>query len=104
MKDNNLRFHPLVAEDLQEAFNWYEEQAAGLGGRFYSEVDARFGDIEIRPDIFGRAFEGLEFRFAKLKKFPYLIIFRINESRIDILGVFHSASNPEKWRRAVPRD
>ena len=99
MTSSNLRFHPLVPNDIRQAFLWYEEQAAGLGGDFYSEVDARFDDITRRPDFFGRAFEGLDFRFAKLRRFPYLIIFRLKGNDIEVLGVFHAASNPEKWRR-----
>ena len=99
MTRSNLRFHPQVVQDLQQAFNWYEEQAEGLGGLFYTEVDARFNDIIRQPDIFGRAFDGLDYRFARLRKFPYLIIFRLSGSTVEVLGIFHTASNPDKWRR-----
>ena len=99
MTKNSLCFHPLVAQDLQEAFLWYEEQATGLGQRFYAEVDIRFDHIEEKPDRFAHAFGEPDYRFAMLNKFPYLIIFRTHEGNIEILGVFHSASSPEKWRR-----
>jgi len=99
MTSSNLRFHPQVVQDLQQAFNWYEEQADGLGGLFYTEVDARFDDIIRQPDIFGRAFDGLDYRFARLRKFPYLTIFRLSGSTVEVLGIFHTASNPDKWRR-----
>lgn len=95
----SFRFHPLVVQDIQKAHDWYEEQAIGLGERFYVDVDARFDDIQQQPDRFGRAFEGMDFRFAKLQKFPYLILFRTRKKMIEIVGVFHTASNPDKWRR-----
>lgn len=95
----SLRFHPLVVQDIQKAHDWYEEQATGLGERFYVDVDARFDDIQQQPERFGHAFEEMDFRFAKLRKFPYLIIFRTRAKTIEIVGVFHTASHPDKWRR-----
>lgn len=94
-----LRYHPLVADDISAAIDWYEGRSIGLGERFRCAVDVRFDDIVAAPEIFPSAFDDLDFRFAKVPKFPYLVLFRVRAESVDVLGVLHSASNPAKWRR-----
>lgn len=94
-----LEFHPLVAGDISAAIDWYEERSVGLGARFRSKVDARFDDIVSAPEIFPRAFDDLDFRFARIRKFPYLVLFRVGAEIVYVLAVLHSASDPAKWRR-----
>ncbi len=94
-----FRFHPRVASDLSEAIAWYEDRSTGLGGRFRATVDARFDDILDAPDLFPRAFDDADFRFVRVPKFPYLILYRMQANTISVLGVFHSAGDPAKWRQ-----
>ena len=94
-----LRFHPSVVSDLSEAIAWYDERSVGLGDRFRAAVDARFDDILETPELFPRAFDDLDFRFVRVLRFPYLVLYRIQKDAVFVLGVFHSASDPAKWRR-----
>lgn len=93
-----LRFHPRVVSDLSQALDWYEHRSAGLGNRFSAAFDHRLDAIERFASIFPFAFADLNLRFARLSKFPYLVIFRAKDERIDIIGLFHSASDPTKWQ------
>ena len=94
-----LRFHPLVADDIWAAIDWYEGRSAGLGERFRSAVDGRFDDIIASPEMFPRAFDDADYRFARIPKFPYLVLFRVRPSAVHVVGLFHSATDPKKWRR-----
>lgn len=94
-----LRFHPSVVTDLSDAIGWYEDRSVGLGDRFRAGVDARFDDILDTPELFPRAFDDADFRFVRVRRFPYLVLYRIQDETMLILGVFHSASDPAKWRR-----
>jgi plasmid stabilization system protein ParE len=94
-----LRFHPAVIPDLSEAIHWYDERSLGLGDRFRAAVDARFDDVLNAPELFSRAFDDLDVRFARIRRFPYLVLYRIHGDTVFVLGVFHSASDPAKWRR-----
>ena len=94
-----LRYHPLVADDISGAIDWYEGRSIGLGARFRWAVDTRFDDIVAAPEIFPRAFDDLDFQFARIPKFPYLVLFRVRGEIVYVLGVLHSASDPAKWRR-----
>lgn len=98
-----LRFHPMVADDISAAIDWYEDRSVGLGERFRSAVDARFDDIIAASEMFPRAFDDAEYRFARIPKFPYLVLFRVQPNVIHVLGLFHSATDPKKWRRREER-
>jgi len=98
-----LRYHPLVADDISAAIDWYEGRSVGLGDRFRSAVDARFDDIVDAPERFARAFGDSDFRFARIPKFPYLVLFRVRAEIVYVIGLFHSASDPAKWRRRARR-
>ncbi len=93
---NPLRFHPLVADDLSAATAWYDNVSVDLGNRFRSDIDARLDAVELRPESF--AIVDAPLRAAMVGKFPYLIVFEHSPVSTEILGVFHSASDPRKWR------
>jgi plasmid stabilization system protein ParE len=93
---NRLRFHPAVSSDLGDAIDYYDEVSPLVGGRFRKMVDTRFDLIESQPELFPLAFADV--RFATVRQFPYLILFRQRKETVTILGVFHGASNPERWR------
>lgn len=93
-----LRYHPFVEDDISTAIDWYDGRSAGLGARFRSAVDARFDDVAESPERFACAFGRADFRFAKTRAFPYIVLFRVKRECIYVLGVFHLASDPRKWR------
>jgi hypothetical protein len=96
-----LRFTRWVPDDLVEALNWYDAKSPALGDRFRATVDAAFNAIEKSPEAFPFAFADLQVRFCRLRRFPYLVLYRIEKSAIVVFGVRHGASDPEKWRRRV---
>ncbi len=87
---------PLVADDLEAAANWYADISPELGNRFRAAVDSRFDAVELRPESFGMVDPPL--RAVRVNRFPYLIVFAHSRIATEILGVFHSASDPNKWR------
>ena len=94
---DSLRFHPLVAEDLQAATKWYDDISVDLGNRFRRAVNSRFDAVESRPDLYGRVQN--EIRATRVEGFPYLVVFEIFGDVAEVLGVVHSAADPAKWNR-----
>lgn len=94
--DRPLRFHPLVAADLADATGWYDAISSELGSRFRESVNARLDVITSRAESFGLVDGHL--RATRLQGFPYLIVFEMLEQHVEVIGFFHSASDPEKWR------
>jgi hypothetical protein len=62
-------------------------------------VNAKFDQIAAHPDQFATA--GGDFRFAKVGRFPYVILFRGFGDVVQITGVFHTASDRAKWRKRM---
>ena len=96
---STLRFHPMVVDDLSRAINWYDERSRDLGDRFRAAVDVCLDAITHNPERFGMSYHDM--RVARLSRFPYVITFRIRGEVVQIGGVFHAASDPEKWRREL---
>ena len=91
-----------MADEISAAVDWYEERSAGLGERLRCEVDARFNQILGNPDVFPRGSMTWIF-VSRLQKFPYSVMYRVRVNTVYVLGVFHSAMDPEKWRRRATR-
>lgn len=96
LMDKTLRFHPMVAADLTDATGWYDAISSELGNRFRESVNARLDVIASRAESFGLVDEHL--RVTRLHGFPYFVVFEMLEQHVEVIGLFHSASDPEKWR------
>jgi plasmid stabilization system protein ParE len=100
---HKLRFHAAIPDDLIKAFDYYDEVSLRLADRFRKGVDQRLNDIAKNPEVF--PFDISPIRFAKIDRFPYLIIFTLASNLIYILAIVHGASDSSKWRdRTSERD
>lgn len=61
-------------------------------------LDKTFQSVESRPLTFPLAFLHRQVRFARVKKFPLLVLFIANDDILEILAVVHAASDPDAWR------
>jgi len=87
---------PLAEADLEQAASWYDEEQAGLGSRFLSDVDRMFGRIRERPQQFPSV-SGV-IRRALLHTFPYAVYFRETDETIRVLAVLHLRRRPGLWQ------
>ena len=88
--------------DLKVAFQWYESQELGLGGRMLASMEAAFRRIEENP-------EGFPIRFGSIRRtlvdtFPFGIYFSIEESDIVVHAIYHTSRNPNLLRSRLRRD
>jgi len=91
---------PEVQQDLQEAFNWYEERRSGLGSEFLNCIDAGIQRIRRMPTAFPIVHQ--EYRRLLVRRFPYAIFFEHDGSQIIIYCIFHTSRDPQKWRLRLP--
>lgn len=91
-----LRFHPLLVDDLKSATDWYDRLSTLLGDRFRASIDQSFDSVASYAESFAIVFD--EVRAARVKRFPYLLLFEIHPSAVHVIGLFHTASDPRKWK------
>jgi len=86
---------PRARKELLDAWIWYEERQPDLGERFEIEVYKQLKEIEQHPKRYPERKQF--FRETKIKTFPYLIIYRIDEEEKIILisCIFHTSRNPQ---------
>ena len=85
--------------ELDEAFDWYEAQGAGLGVRFATWVQDTFDRIAFSPESYPVVTDDI--RRAIVRRYPYAIYFRIRLQQIAILTVVHTSQDPRVWQRRV---
>jgi len=94
-----LRIHDLVDCDVRTAERHYCKSSESLAETFRINVEAKVTDVIASPNLYGVAFDAV--RFARVHRFPYLVLFEIDDIELRIYGVFHSASDPARWRDRV---
>ncbi len=92
----NVLFHPLAEEELAHAAQFYEQQAAGLGGAFLDEIERAVNRAVMAPHAGAPLREGLRRQFVR--RFPFSVLYRIDDGTIFILAVMHHRRRPGYWR------
>jgi plasmid stabilization system protein ParE len=94
-----LIIRPEAEAEMTDAFDWYEDRVPGLGSEFLLCVDAVFSAVLRSPQQFPRVHKIV--RRALTRRFPYQILFVVDEDRVVILSVFHAKRNPKRWHKRV---
>jgi plasmid stabilization system protein ParE len=87
-------FRPIVQQEMDEAYDWYEIQRPELGDEFLECVSQQVHLICQAPEAYRIIYRDV--RRALVKRFPYAIYYRIISSRIIIIAVIHTRRNPKK--------
>jgi plasmid stabilization system protein ParE len=92
-------FRPEAQADLLQTRDWYEWQQPGLGEAFSIATDEAVGRIEAMPQMYTIVFRDI--RRGKLRRFPYLIYYRVLSNRIEVIAVLHGSRDPKLWQERV---
>lgn len=92
--------HEKIQADFNDGFAWYENKKKGLGFEFLNEIEVTINKIVAQPGSFGSK-GNLRYREASLKRFPYVIVYRIypRKNEIFISALHHTSKSPRKKYR-----
>src|SRR5262245_52954887 len=90
-----IRFLTLAQREVDDAVVWYEQQAEGLSRDFLDELDRIVRLVRIYP-LMGKQIES-EIRRFLLMRFPYSLIYGIDEDTIVVIAVAHQHRQPRYW-------
>ncbi len=96
-----LDYHPAAIDELIDAVQFYESHQDNLGYRFLDAVDAALEIIKKDPLMWSS--DKLERRKYHVKKFPYLLIYKLSNKFVHILAVAHIAPISQKFSSEVFR-
>ncbi|MGD9971936.1 MAG: type II toxin-antitoxin system RelE/ParE family toxin [Desulfatirhabdiaceae bacterium] len=89
-------FHPQALEEIDDSISFYSDRQPGLGKRFLKALDAAILKIRINPLLYPKIAD--EIRICRLPRFPFGIIYRIGDERIEIVAVMHLKRKPGYWK------
>jgi plasmid stabilization system protein ParE len=78
----------------------YESRMANLGKSFAAEVERTIALVREFPDA-GSPLGG-NVRRVLVARFPYAIVYRHENSAIEIIAVAHQRRRPDYWRQRAP--
>ncbi len=89
-----------AAGELRSAARHYEGQIPGLGHDFIQEVRATILRISQWPE----AWQPLdaEIRRCRTHRFPYGIIYAVENGEVLVISLMHLHRHPDSWRKNLP--
>lgn len=98
MSEPRVRFHPAAAEELEAAFDWYEQQDPGLGMALANEVQRALALVRSQPEAWSVSAFDPRARCFQLTRFPYRLIFAHDANEIVVIALAHTRRRPGYWR------
>jgi toxin ParE1/3/4 len=92
MPKYEIQLQAEAVTDIQNAFDWYEEERAGLGSLFINELEISLGKISENPFFYSSVNNWA--RKIKVNRFPFLIIYETERSAIIVNAVRHIRRRP----------
>lgn len=94
-------YHPEAVEEIVEAVRYYDERAAGLGKELRVELDSAVLLLRQFPES-AAPIQG-SLRRQPLRRFPFALIYAVEESEIRIYAFSHRRRRPGYWLDRLPR-
>ena len=94
-----LEILPEAAQDIADAYDWYERCRVGLGVEFLDKLDDCFRSIQQFPESHGLVRKN--YRRALVQRFPYSVFYEHESDLVAVYCVFHGSQNPKRWQRRL---
>ena len=91
-----VRFLEVAQRELDEAIAYYNSQVPGLGDAYLVESVATIERIRRFPVAWQPL--GKQVRRCRLRRFPYGLIYTVDEGNILVVAVAHTHRRPGYWR------
>jgi plasmid stabilization system protein ParE len=87
---------PEAEQDLFEARNWYDRRSNGSGDEFAEAVSTVLDRLGEMPELHAVVWKDV--RRCRPKRFPYVIYYRVQADRVEVLAIVHGSRDPSIWR------
>jgi plasmid stabilization system protein ParE len=90
-----IRFLTLAQREVDDAVIWYEQQAEGLSRDFLDQLDRAVRLVKHHPKIATQI--EADIRRFLVARFPYSLIYGIDDDSIVVIAVAHQHRHPRYW-------
>lgn len=99
MPTRNHEFLDEARAEQRHAQTWYEIRSLKVAERFVAEIERGIRAIIKEPQRWPRY--GRRVRYFRLRRFPYLIIYRFDETTVTVIAFAHTSRRPGYWRKRL---
>ena len=92
-----IEFHPSAVREAAAAYVWYADRSQRAAGWFLEELDHAINEVSAAPQRYPTHLAGTR-RFL-FRRFPYLLVYRDLDDRIEVIAVAHGKRRPAYWDR-----
>ncbi|MGK3982811.1 type II toxin-antitoxin system RelE/ParE family toxin [Sorangium sp. So ce136] len=92
-----LEFLPAALAEAEEAASWYAERDPRVAARFAEAIEAALNRIADAPDRWPFYRHGT--RRVRLTRFPYLVVYREEPTRVLVVAIAHAKRKPGYWKK-----
>ena len=90
-------FHRLAAQEARAAEAWYAPHSPDTARRFRTEVSA--AAMRIADNVGTHAIPETKCRYVYVRRFPYRLIYSMDDKTALVVAVAHARRRPGYWRR-----
>lgn len=102
MADRPFWFHPDASAEALVAHDRYATASLAAGEGFQNELESARQAIARHPEMWSHYLFGT--RRYLMHRYPYVIVYRLTDERIEIIAVAHGHQRPGYWSdRVVPK-
>jgi len=90
---------PDASKDAEQTRDDLEAQQTGLGQKFLDLLKETLSRISTMPKMYGVVWRNV--RAARLRRFRYIVYYRVYADRVEVLAVMHGNRDAADWLARV---
>lgn len=95
-------FHQAAKEEFLKTRDYYDKLFFGLGKSFIIEIEKTINIIKRNPLAYPIIKQNI--RNAVIMKFPYSILYIIENDKIYLLAIMHQKRKPLYWKNRITKN
>ena len=96
-----VRVDPAAAEEAEAAYDWYAERSITAAQGFLEELGRAVEVVSETPGRWPQYRVGT--RRYIFPRFPYFLVYRLLNDRVEVVAVAHGRRRPGYWRSRLQR-
>lgn len=95
-KQYKIELSSEAEDDFEKSYEFYAEENEKVADNYFKQVDNSLKKISKSPLTYPKAHRNI--RKYVIKKFPFVIYYKVTELIVRVVAIFHTSRNPEIWK------